>query len=581
MNSLAEQNNESGKAAAFLPASQKEGFHSIHDKRPEAAAMKTIQSMADNRSRDGQSSPAVANNAGVVQRKLLFDPGMVSYSLDGGGDDYAFVGKFKNKSHYVKYDDLAALSAAAADIWEKVKATYGGNGNMKKIKEGEAGAGFDGNEDLAPGEDKYEQARLDKTKLYLVGINAPGKDYYQDLVADNGNWENLNFYYPNNEDDDQATAMTAVLASVIAADDYDLFEAMLQRIMLNQGDPIEKNIGGGADRTAAATGQIYILNADQATFDWNDVGNIYKDKLPNPTINAVGDLSPYTAAAGAVPMKVGGKDAVYVTTATSKARTGKNFYIGGKAYTRGEINGLKADVKITGPWNALKNKTPVKQEAKTFSRKSRGKGQADAMGKWSANAAVVVSNIVDGTAYNEALAWEWLHLRGAGLGGTTAAGNLTPGTFSANSEMIPIENKIKTLKSNPDVAKLELDVEPKNVSGVFAKQIDMTVRANYKGILSEQSGTWTIDPFTGTVFDKIHEKKLKADLEGKIDEQIVGSDVTLYHTSGLMSGPCEVLAHIYNAFYRVELSDDKQVLAERQQNGNFVYDDNAEDELDD
>lgn len=41
--------------------------------------------------------------------------------------------------------------------------------------------------------------------------------------------------------------------------------------------------------------------------------------------------------------------------------------------------------------------------------------------------------------------WEWLHIRGAGLGGKTDGSNLVAGTRDANTHMIPFESNIRTL----------------------------------------------------------------------------------------------------------------------------------------
>jgi hypothetical protein len=41
----------------------------------------------------------------TLQRKLLYDPGTVSYALDSGGEDYAFIGKWRSNgtAYYVRY----------------------------------------------------------------------------------------------------------------------------------------------------------------------------------------------------------------------------------------------------------------------------------------------------------------------------------------------------------------------------------------------------------------------------------------------------------------------------------------------
>ena len=49
------------------------------------------------------------------------------------------------------------------------------------------------------------------------------------------------------------------------------------------------------------------------------------------------------------------------------------------------------------------------------------------------------------TAGAESTDWEWLHIRGARLGGVTGPTNLVAGTSQANSHMIPYEHQILEL----------------------------------------------------------------------------------------------------------------------------------------
>ena len=41
--------------------------------------------------------------------------------------------------------------------------------------------------------------------------------------------------------------------------------------------------------------------------------------------------------------------------------------------------------------------------------------------------------------------WEWLHIRGASLGGATGPTNLVLGTRDSNTHMIPFESNLKSL----------------------------------------------------------------------------------------------------------------------------------------
>lgn len=464
-----------------------------------------------------------------IQRKLIFNAEETLYSLEGTDVEYAYVGVMKGTHYYVLADDLPAIKNVAGDIWNKVKEGFG-SGQKKKIKEGEApGGNFEANPELAPGQEKYEEIRRTETTRHIVGIAAPGKAKFQDLVKAGEPWEALNFYYPNDADDEKATAMTAKAASELAEEgkEDETFTQLLIPIMINAGQPREKSVGGGGmDRTAKAVGTAYYRQGE--VIDWDNDQNPYKDYIASITKTPVADLNAEKMKPGAEQLNILGKEVVYFGVGESKARTGKKFYVKGKGYTRQQINDQKDDDIINTPWNELKAKQPEKQEATTFERKDRGKGQADAMGGWSANAAVVARNIKEGTDHKENLAYEWLHLRGAGLGGVTKAGNLTPGSYSANSEMIPIESKLKTLKSNPDVEPggLKAEFTPKNIAGVFCTSIEMNIKAKYKGVETPHEGLWVIDVWRGSVYDKVQDKRLRLDLEGKV-VSLVGKKVDL------------------------------------------------------
>lgn len=76
-------------------------------------------------------------------------------------------------------------------------------------------------------------------------------------------------------------------------------------------------------------------------------------------------------------------------------------------------------------------------------RKDRGAGQFAAMNDTNAAAYAFGIGLTNALQTN----WEWLHIRGAGLGGVTDSTNLIVGTYSANSHMIPFENQIKTMSA--------------------------------------------------------------------------------------------------------------------------------------
>jgi len=516
----------------------------------------------------------------VVQRKLLLDPAELTYSFEAGGDtdDYTFVGKFNGKNYYVKYNETDKLKSAADKIWAEIlKKDFHPASKMNKIKNRQ----FDDNPDLAPGEEKYEEERKKETHSYLVGVMAPGKNFYKSMLEEGGDWQHLNVYHANTEDDDTATTMTAVSMKSLADEDYNLFEGFVQECMLNEGQPREKSEGGAMDRSTKATGKIYVKTGDKAKIKWDDEDNQYKDVGSDALVNEVADLSVEATKPGALHIKLGDIAGVYLTDEKSKTKKSKNLYINGIAYSKVDV-AAKDPATIVTPFTVLSGKIPVKQETETYTRKSRGKGQANAMGKWSANAAVVASNNINGTHFDETIAYEWLHLRGAGLGGTTVAGNLTPGTWSANSEMIPIERKIKSLSSKPTVQNVKTIITPLDVTGVFAKQINIHISVKYRDVADRKSADWTVDAMRGTTYDKIHDKRLRQALRDEYNVEAVKDNFILYDRNGLMTGPVKLKSHLKKNMFVVELDDGHSVMAERDPDGRLYVDDiNALDNDDD
>lgn len=143
-------------------------------------------------------------------------------------------------------------------------------------------------------------------------------------------------------------------------------------------------------------------------------------------------------------------------------------------------------------------------------RKERGKGaQYTAMNRTNAAAYAFGSGLTHQIDTN----WEWLHIRGAGLGGATNSTNLIAGTYSANSHMIPYENQIKAMsayasREHPLYVKWELEREPVMFSG---KSITIEISAP-KGLLDKEKPQnilpiyppWIVrfSPMKGVIFDK-------------------------------------------------------------------------------
>ncbi|MEU9117871.1 DUF4157 domain-containing protein [Streptomyces sp. NPDC048483] len=141
---------------------------------------------------------------------------------------------------------------------------------------------------------------------------------------------------------------------------------------------------------------------------------------------------------------------------------------------------------------------------RTISTMDRGSGQDAAMHNWNALAAAAYARQFLNMHLPLDQNWEWLHIRGAQLGGRTEGGNLVPGLFSANSAMIPWENMILDWAgAGADTFWAKFDADP--IPGTpFAKSIRLSIKAvdhpqlgNLEGVLG------SFDPLSGRTVDKL------------------------------------------------------------------------------
>ncbi|MEV0371849.1 DUF4157 domain-containing protein [Streptomyces sp. NPDC050636] len=141
---------------------------------------------------------------------------------------------------------------------------------------------------------------------------------------------------------------------------------------------------------------------------------------------------------------------------------------------------------------------------RTISSMDRGAGQDAAMHNWNALAAASYARQFLGMQLPLDQNWEWLHVRGAQLGGRTEGGNLVPGLFSANSAMIPWENMILDWAgAGADTFWAKFDAEP--IPGTpFAKSIRLSIKAVGHPQLGSLEGVLgSFDPLSGRTVDKL------------------------------------------------------------------------------
>jgi hypothetical protein len=144
-------------------------------------------------------------------------------------------------------------------------------------------------------------------------------------------------------------------------------------------------------------------------------------------------------------------------------------------------------------------------------RQDRGDGQYKEMNSTNAAAYAFGSNLDKSLETN----WEWLHIRGAGLGGDTDSTNLIAGTYSANSHMIPYENQVKTMSAYTNGKQplhVSWDLEPGKAK-FSGHSITITVyapnglfnKADFKEINAiPKNKPWIVkfNPLKAVVFDK-------------------------------------------------------------------------------
>lgn len=142
--------------------------------------------------------------------------------------------------------------------------------------------------------------------------------------------------------------------------------------------------------------------------------------------------------------------------------------------------------------------------------RGRGKGQTSAMKGWNALGAAAYANTFLAKQYDLAQNWEWLHIRGAQLGGFTDGTNLVAGLYTTNSAMIPFEAMIERwARAGP--AAFQARFLAHGIVGSFCTQIELQIRANDHpelGTLDAHSLA-TFDPLTGSVVDKLGAEMIK------------------------------------------------------------------------
>jgi hypothetical protein len=145
-----------------------------------------------------------------------------------------------------------------------------------------------------------------------------------------------------------------------------------------------------------------------------------------------------------------------------------------------------------------------------FTAAGRGKGQESGMEKTNARGYAWATK----TKGWKTTQWEWLHVRGASLGGATDGRNLVLGTRDSNTHMMPFESNLKSLArlagSGAELRYKHLDVEWSTDGENYGHSFD-TIKIKWKlekkdnqpGSVKEPEGTAEFSPLkVGSVLSK-------------------------------------------------------------------------------
>jgi hypothetical protein len=125
----------------------------------------------------------------------------------------------------------------------------------------------------------------------------------------------------------------------------------------------------------------------------------------------------------------------------------------------------KLNANDSGPWLVRYENAPMARD--------RGMGQYANMNNTNANGYAWAANVPGWQNQR----WEWLHVRGAGLGGHTDGSNLVLGTRDANTHMIPFESNVRTLAAevgrNPHYQDLTVKWQVRNATGHLVDRIGL------------------------------------------------------------------------------------------------------------
>lgn len=294
---------------------------------------------------------------------------------------------------------------------------------------------------------------------------------------------------------------------------------------------------GGGSRTPRAQGTLYFRSdlardphhgppledsvAERLGLSVGDLASVAFQHVRPDLMKAVAhelradgeNLYEYSAAPGQ-----GFPDLVYVSGVRTTRSANSRVACAGTLY-QDDLGDADANARqeLEASWQRL---LPVRDSGwihgTHVSRRDRGAGQFNAMERWNALGAAAYANAFHGQAFPLDQNWEWLHVRGAGLGGATEGGNLVAGLFVTNSAMIPFERMIREwAEADPTRFWVRFGVEPLGNDTVFARRITFSIAARDHRVLGDlEHHPWVwFDPLSGRVVDRVAGEFIKRRLD--------------------------------------------------------------------
>lgn len=310
---------------------------------------------------------------------------------------------------------------------------------------------------------------------------------------------------------------------------------------------------GGGSRLPAAEGVLYFdarvyTNRREALIRGCGVpaekvaeyGGVVGAPVPGPAAQTMSEATRHAQRSGELFRS--GSGFVYVSSVTARPRPDRLVTAAGRAYPL-DFSGLSAEDQRTLEESFAALRAPTSTGWVDDLTGGRDGSQSEAMGKWNALAAAAFYNAKEGGSLPMNHNWEWLHVRGAQIGGGTDAGNLVPGTFAANSAMIPYEAQIKKWHVG-NHGKIKARFSTRQVKGIIADRIVIEVATTQHPALGRIPESEPLrvefDPIGRVVVDK-----LMGRLTGKAwrdEAQVRGSHPSIGELVAM--GPPPVLAPV-------------------------------------